>query len=87
MQVSKTVNDDKQGFWLERIFLEKERSSKRTMVFDIGRKNIKSKLNDEEHIIYEKCLKVSLNDSKIELEIFYAVYENITAYERIEENG
>ena len=44
MQVSKTVNDDKQGFWLERIFLEKERSSKRTMVFDIGRKNIKMKL-------------------------------------------
>ena len=30
-------------FWLERIFLEKERSSKRTMVFDIGRKNIKMK--------------------------------------------
>lgn len=54
---------------------------------ELGRKNIKSKLNDEEHIIYEKCLKVSLNDSKIELEIFYAVYENITAYERIEENG
>ena len=43
LQVSKTVNDDKQGFWLERIFLEKERSSKRTMVFDIGRKNIKMK--------------------------------------------
>ena len=36
---------------------------------ELGRKNIKSKLNDEEHIIYEKCLKVSLNDSKIELEI------------------
>ena len=43
LQVSKTVNDDKQGFWLERIFLEKERSSERTMVFDIGRKNIKMK--------------------------------------------
>lgn len=54
---------------------------------ELGRKNITSKLNDEEHIIYEKCLKVSLNDSKIELEVFYAVYENITAYERIEDNG
>ena len=54
---------------------------------ELGRNNIKSKLNAEEYIIYEKCLKVSLNDSKIELEIFYAVYENITAYERIEENG
>lgn len=52
-----------------------------------GRNKIKSKLKDDEHIIYEKCLKVSLNNSKIELEIFYAVYENITGYERIEENG
>ena len=35
---------------------------------------------------YEKCLKVSLNDSKIELEVFYAVCENITGYERIDIN-
>ena len=53
---------------------------------ELGRKNIKSKLNDEEYIIYEKCLKVSLNDSKIELEVFYAVCENITGYERIDIN-
>ncbi len=54
---------------------------------ELGRKNINSKLNDEEYIIYEKCLKVSLNDSKIEVEVFYAVCENITAYERIEQSG
>ena len=36
MQVSKTVNDDKQGFWLERIFLEKERSSERTMSWSLS---------------------------------------------------
>lgn len=52
----------------------------------LSRKNIESKLNDEEYIIYEKCLKVSLNDSKIELEVFYAVCENITGYERIDIN-
>ena len=52
----------------------------------LSKKNIESKLNDEEYIIYEKCLKVSLNDSKIELEVFYAVCENITGYERIDIN-
>lgn len=54
---------------------------------ELGRSKIKSKLNDDEYIIYEKCLKVSLKDSKIEVEVFYAVYENITGYERIEING
>lgn len=54
---------------------------------ELGRNNIKSKLNAEEYIIYEKCLKVSLNDSKIVLEVFYAVCENITAYEGIEQIG
>lgn len=54
---------------------------------ELGRNNIKSKLNAEEYIIYEKCLKVSLNDSKIVLEVFYAVCEDITAYERIEQIG
>lgn len=36
MQVSKTVNDDKQGFWLERMFLEKERSSLGTELIKIA---------------------------------------------------
>lgn len=54
---------------------------------ELGRKKMNSKLNDEEYIIYEKCLKVSSKDSKIELEMFYAVYENITGYERIEVDG
>lgn len=54
---------------------------------ELSRNNIKSKLNVDEYIIYEKCLKVSLNESKIEVEVFYAVCENITAYERIEYNG
>ena len=35
--------------------------------------------------IHEKQLKQNLNDSKIELEMFYTVYENITEYEQIKE--
>lgn len=54
---------------------------------ELGRNKIKSKLNEYEYINYEKCLKVSLKDSKIELEIFYAVIENITGYEGIDVDG
>ena len=50
-----------------------------------GTKEILSKLNDKESIISSKDLKVDIKDSKIELEIFYAVYEDITEYAKIEE--
>ena len=50
-----------------------------------GRKKILGQLNDNEYIIHEKQLKQNLNDSKIELEMFYTVYENITEYEQIKE--
>lgn len=46
---------------------------------------LNSKLNDKEKILSTKNLKVDINDSKIELEIFFSVYEDITGYEKIEE--
>ena len=47
---------------------------------------INSKLNDNEKILSSKNLKVDVNDSKIELEMFFTVYEDITEYQKIEEN-
>lgn len=47
---------------------------------------INSKLNDKEKILSSKNLKVDVNDSKIELEMFFTVYEDITGYQKIEEN-
>lgn len=46
---------------------------------------LNSKLSDKEKILNAKNLKVDINDSKIELEIFFSVYEDITGYEKIEE--
>ena len=46
---------------------------------------IQSKLNDNEKIISSKNLKVDIKDSKIELEIFFTVYEDITDYALIVE--
>ncbi len=43
---------------------------------------IKSKLTDKEYIIYQKKLKTTLNDSTINIEFFFKVYENITQYKR-----
>lgn len=51
-------------------------------------KQMESKLNGKEYIIRSKNLKSTLKDSKIELEMFFAVYEDITAYMEIgEENA
>lgn len=44
---------------------------------------IKSKLNDKEKIIDSKKLKVEQNNSKIILEAFFSVMENITEYKEI----
>jgi len=50
-------------------------------------KGISSKLNDNEYILDEKVLKVEYKDSKILLEIFYSVCEDITDYRNIEDNS
>lgn len=51
-----------------------------------AREQVNNKLDSGEYIIYEKSLKVSLNDSKIVLDMFFSVCEDITGYERIEVN-
>lgn len=46
---------------------------------------INSKLNDKEYIISSKNLKVEIKESKIILEMFFSVYEDITDYRVIED--
>ena len=50
-----------------------------------GRSQIESKLDEDEYIISEKQLKVNIKESIIVVDIFYAVYENITGYVEIKE--
>ena len=49
---------------------------------------MEEKLSSNESIISQKNLKVELKESKIELEIFFTVLEDITSYQNIivEEN-
>ncbi len=47
-------------------------------------KAMESKLNDKEYIISSKDLKVDIKESKIELEMFFSVYEDITDYQVID---
>lgn len=46
--------------------------------------SMESKLNDKEYIISSKNLKVEIKESKIVLEMFFSVYEDITDYKIIE---
>ena len=48
-------------------------------------KKIKSKLNSREYIIRNTYLKSSVNNSTIDVEMFFAVYEDITDYVEIGE--
>ena len=44
-----------------------------------ARSEIESKLDKDEYIIYQKTLLINMKDSKIILDIFFSVYENITS--------
>lgn len=50
-----------------------------------AKKKILSKLSDKEYIIDTKKLKVEQNNSKIIVELFFSVCEDITDYKEIEE--
>lgn len=52
---------------------------------DLAKSKMKKELNDDEYIISQKNLKINVNDSKIVLEVFFVVYEDITSYEEISE--
>lgn len=49
----------------------------------LARTQMEEKLNDKEYIVSQKNLKVNIKDSKVVLESFFAVYENITDYKEI----
>ncbi|MEG0826631.1 MAG: sporulation protein YqfD [Bacilli bacterium] len=48
-------------------------------------KKIAEKLTDKEYIINTQVLSTSIKESKIETIVFFTVYENITAYKKMEE--
>ncbi len=50
-----------------------------------GREKIEERLDTDEYIISQNSLKVDIKSSKIEVDIFYVVYEDITSYQTIKE--
>lgn len=62
--------------------LTKEEATNKAI--EVGLDKIKSKLNDNEYIIDTKKLKVETNNSKIILELFVSVCEDITDYSLVE---
>lgn len=53
----------------------------------IAREKLLHKLGQEDKILYEKCLKITEEDSKIVVVIFFKVKEDITSYQAIPEEG
>lgn len=50
---------------------------------EIAKKRLRNNLGENIQILYEKNLKITEEDSKIIVVMFYKVYENITAYQEI----
>lgn len=53
----------------------------------IARDRLQKKLNHDDTILYEKSLKITEEDSKIVVVIFFKVKENITDYKEITDEG
>ena len=53
----------------------------------MAREKLTKKLGQEDKILYEKCLKITEEDSKIVVVIFFKVKEDITSYQAIPEEG
>ena len=53
---------------------------------NIAKKRLKDKLGENIEIIYEKNLKLTEEDSKIIVVMFYKIYEDITDYQKIIKN-
>ncbi len=47
---------------------------------EIAEKKIKSRLDNDEYVISKKTLNFTSNESKIKVDVFFKVYENITDY-------
>ena len=77
-----SVGEQQEILITDKIFTEEEALD---MATKRSHKEISSKLKDKEYILDEKILKVEYKDSKISLEIFYSVCEDITEYRNIED--
>ncbi len=58
--------------------LTKKQATNKALV--VAENKIKSLLDDDEYIISKKTLNFTTNNSKIEVDVFFKVYENITDY-------
>lgn len=53
---------------------------------EVAEKKILSTLDKDEYIISKKILNFNANDSKIKVDVFFKVYENITDYKKTDPN-
>ena len=57
----------------------------RSKAINLATKKIEKQLYSDEYIINKKILSFDINNSKIGVDVFVSVYENITGYQNIEE--
>lgn len=81
LPISITKEYEKEERVIENIYTEEEAILKAE---ELGRKQMELKLKEGEEILAQKNLKVTVKESKIEVDLFFTVKEDITSYQKIE---
>lgn len=82
LPISLEKQEQKEVDKLEFIYTEEEAVS---AAINMATEKIESKLNDKERILSQKTLNIEQKDSKMVVEMFFTVLEDITDYQTIEE--
>ena len=64
-------------------YIEKTSKELKKEIYQAVQKEMKKRLNRDERVLKKKILKKTTNNSKIEVEVFASVKENITSYQDI----
>ena len=82
LPIKLTYQNQKEIEVIDQVLTEEETIKK---AMDLAKDKMERELEDEEYIISQKNLKINVRNSKIELETFFVVYENITDYKEIKQ--
>lgn len=83
LPISISLNEEREIKIIDKIYTKENVVPEAT---NIAKKRLKEKLGENIEIIYEKNLKLTEEDSKIIVVMFYKIYEDITEYQKIIEN-
>ena len=82
LPISISIIEEEEVYVIDKIYTK---DNAITEASTIAKNRLKDKLGENIEILYEKNLKITEEDSKIIVVMFYKIYEDITSYQEISE--